>query len=52
LLCFVGFDAFVLRLARLFRQSLEGVFCELRLDGVLGSSPRFAMPHQHQIYAI
>src|SRR5215208_7996364 len=38
LLCFVGFDAFVLRLATLFRQSLEGAFCELRLDGVLGSS--------------
>jgi hypothetical protein len=30
LLCFVGFDAFVLRLARLFRQSQKG------------NSPKFA----------
>src|SRR5215212_11957628 len=28
-LCFVGFDAFVLRLARLFRQFLEGEFSEV-----------------------
>src|SRR5215217_2703513 len=31
-LCFVGFDAFVLRLARLFRQSLEGGFSEVHLQ--------------------
>jgi hypothetical protein len=29
--------AFVLGLFELFRQSLEGEFCELRLYGVLGS---------------
>jgi hypothetical protein len=32
LLCFVGFDAFVLRLARLFRQSLELDFSHLLIS--------------------
>src|SRR5215217_1511381 len=45
LLCFVGFDAFVLRLARLFRQSLEGELRRkpIRRSSDSGDSRKFAL---------